>query len=115
MLVRIDAASSEPLFRQIAGQVRSAIAAGPLAQGDRLPAARELADALEVNMHTVLRAYAELRDDGLLELRRRRGAVVRGGVGGRARLLDLAGQLSAEARRQGVGKAELRRLVEGAP
>jgi DNA-binding transcriptional regulator YhcF (GntR family) len=112
MLVKVDPSSAEPLFAQIAAQVRAAIATGRVDEGDRLPPARELADALGVNMHTVLRAYAALRDDGLVEMRRRRGVIVRGGVDARARLLQLARQLVDEANRQGVTGAELRRLLE---
>ena len=114
MFVRVDAGAAEPLYAQLASQVRAAIANGRLADGEQLPTARDLADALGVNMHTVLRAYAELRDEGIVEMRRRRGARVRTGVDGRARLLVLARQVAAEARRQGVTKVELRRLIEEA-
>lgn len=76
MLVRVDPGSSAGLAEQIAGQMRGQIAAGELRPGDRLPPARELAAGLDVNMHTVLRAYATLRDEGLVELRRGRGAHV---------------------------------------
>lgn len=76
MLFRVDPQSTEPLFAQIANQVRLAAAQGELRSGNRLPAARELAAALDLNMHTVLRAYQELRDDGLIELHRGRGAVL---------------------------------------
>lgn len=112
MLVRVDPASTEPLFTQIAAQVRGAIAKGRLAEGDQLPPARDLASALGVNMHTVLRAYAGLRDEGLVEMRRRRGVIVRARVDGRARLIQLARDVATEAKRQGVTRAELRRVIE---
>ncbi|MGO1316325.1 MAG: GntR family transcriptional regulator [Cellulomonadaceae bacterium] len=76
MLFRVDPGAAQALYAQLADQVRAACAAGGLHAGERLPAARELADALELNIHTVLRAYQELRDEGLIELRRGRGAIV---------------------------------------
>jgi GntR family transcriptional regulator len=76
VLFKVDPSAAEPLFAQLATQVRAAVAAGYLHAGERLPSARELADSLQINLHTVLRAYQELRDEGLLELRRGRGAVV---------------------------------------
>jgi DNA-binding transcriptional regulator YhcF (GntR family) len=112
MLVKVDPGSSEPLFAQIAAQVRGAIASGRVAEGDRLPPARDLADALGVNMHTVLRAYGDLRDEGLVDMRRRRGVIVRAAGDTRARLLELARDLATEAARQGLSKADLRRLIE---
>lgn len=80
MLFRIDPTATEPIFEQLVTQVRLAILNGLVAPGDRLPSARELAAALEVNLHTVLHAYQELRDVGLVELRRGRGATVAAGA-----------------------------------
>ena len=41
-----------------------------------MPSVRQLAEELGVNMHTVNKAYALLRNDGYLKLDRRRGAGV---------------------------------------
>jgi GntR family transcriptional regulator len=76
MLFRIDPGAAQPLFGQLADQVRTAAIRGELSPGQRLPSARDLAESLDVNLHTVLRAYQDLRDEGLIELRRGRGAVV---------------------------------------
>ncbi|MFD2841076.1 GntR family transcriptional regulator [Populibacterium corticicola] len=76
MLFRVDTVSSEPIFEQIAHQVRVAVSRGDLVPGDKLPPARQVAAALEVNLHTVLHAYQILRDEGHIELRRGRGALV---------------------------------------
>jgi GntR family transcriptional regulator len=81
VLWRINPASDEPLYAQLVVQVHLAVARGDVAAGDRLPAARELADSLDLNVHTVLKAYQQLRDEGLIELRRGRGAVVTGRAG----------------------------------
>lgn len=80
MLFRIDPTAPEPIFEQLVSQVRLAILNGDIGAGERLPSARELAAALEVNLHTVLHAYQELRDVGLVELRRGRGATVAAGA-----------------------------------
>lgn len=76
MILRINLASEEPLYLQIRQQVVEAIAVGELAPGDRLPAVRQLAGELGINMHTVNKAYAVLRDEGFISMRSRSGAVV---------------------------------------
>lgn len=114
MLVRVDPTAATPLGEQIAAQVRAAIGRGDVAPGQRLPSAKDLGAALGVNLHTVLRAYAALRDDGLIELRRGRGAVVRRGVDAeRARLTELARDLRIEARRLGLDDEEIIDMVRG--
>jgi GntR family transcriptional regulator len=76
LLIRVDATSDISLFDQVAGSIRADMAAGRLSPGDRLPSARDVAASLGVNLHTVLRAYQVLRDEGLVDMRRGRGAVV---------------------------------------
>lgn len=104
MLIRIDAGSAVPLGEQVAAAVRGALAEGALHPGDRLPAAREVARLLEVNTHTVLRGYQQLRDEGLIDLRRGRGAVVIA-VPAQARLREAAFQLVAAAREAGFSES----------
>lgn len=108
MLIRVDPGSSVGLAEQIAGQVRGQVAQGALLPGARLPAARELASALAVNMHTVLRAYATLRDEGLVELRRGRGAHVTASASPQAAALRRQiEELVAIARRLGLSNEQL--------
>lgn len=111
MLFRIDPASSVPLFDQLAASVRAEISRGALRPGDRLPAARELAASLDVNVHTVLHAYQELRDEGLLDLRRGRGAVITAGAAASPGLVEAVRALVADARHRGVGLATLSALI----
>lgn len=86
MFVRIDPTSGSALFAQIAASVRSDVAAGRLRAGERLPAARTVAEALGVNLHTVLHAYQLLREEGLVDMRRGRGAFVTDAATGLASL-----------------------------
>jgi GntR family transcriptional regulator len=114
MLVRIDPNSETPLFAQVADSVRADAAAGRLVPGDRLPAAREVASALGVNVHTVLRGYQELRDEGLLDIRRGRGAVVTDAAASLASLHRDVRALAARARALGLSPDSLSSLVKEA-
>jgi DNA-binding transcriptional regulator YhcF (GntR family) len=76
VFVLVDPTATTPMFVQIATSITTQIATGTIATGARLPAAKDLADSLGVNVHTVLRAYQELRDEGQVELRRGRGVRV---------------------------------------
>ncbi|MFI5068680.1 MAG: GntR family transcriptional regulator [Streptosporangiales bacterium] len=110
MLIRVDPGSPAPLYQQIAQQIRGALAAGALVSGERLPPARDLAVALQVNVQTVLRAYAELRDEQLVEVRRGRGVTVLGQPD-RAGLADQARRLIEAARDLGLSDPEIHDLV----
>jgi DNA-binding transcriptional regulator YhcF (GntR family) len=116
MLLRVDPSLPAALHEQVAAGIREAIAAGTVADGERLPAARVLAGSLDVNVHTVLRAYGDLRDAGLLELRRGRGAVVRASDLARRRLTvaKLAREFVDAGRAQGIPDTEILALVKEA-
>jgi DNA-binding transcriptional regulator YhcF (GntR family) len=107
MLLQLNPDSGQPLYAQIAAAVRRAVGDGEVSAGDRLPAARDLAQSLDVNMHTVLRAYNDLREEGLIELRRGRGAIVRKGHTAAAGIHHLVTELAEEAGRQGLSAEEV--------
>jgi len=112
MLLRIDPESDAPLFAQIADSVRADAAAGRVKPGERLPAARDIAAGLGVNVHTVLRAYQDLRDEGLVELRRGRGAVVTAQAASLSDLHNDIRALVARARAAGLSADALAALVK---
>lgn len=114
-MIRIDIANPVPLEEQIAASVRQAIARGDVRPDADLPSVRQLAGDLGVHWNTVARAYRKLSDEGLLYVRRGRGAVVRAREGGasaatRARIRDGLVDLIAIARVGGLGRSELIRL-----
>lgn len=76
MLIEIDFNSDEALYIQLRNQVIMGIARDMLKDGESLPSVRQMASELGVNMHTVNKAYATLRQDGYVKLDRRNGAVV---------------------------------------
>ena len=76
MILRIDQTSSDPVYLQIRDQIVAAIARGELLPADRLPSVRALASDLGINLHTVNKAYAVLRDEGYVIMLGRRGAYV---------------------------------------
>lgn len=76
MVIEIDFNSDEALYIQLRNQIIMGIAKDMLKDGESLPSVRRLANELGVNMHTVNKAYALLRQDGYVKLDRRNGAVV---------------------------------------
>ena len=76
MFVRIDQALDVPLCQQLRNEIVRGIAQEELAPGDALPSVRNLASDLGINLHTVNKAYALLRDEGYVEMKGRKGAFV---------------------------------------
>jgi GntR family transcriptional regulator len=109
--VKINATSTIPLYRQVAGEIRRAIANGEAKPGERMPLVRDLATVLGVNKNTVLRAMHELRDEGLLEFRRGRGITV-AGTPERGAVITKVKELVAFARAQGYQPDELVAMIK---
>lgn len=74
--ISITTGSGTPIYRQIIEQVRLGVATGILAPGDAMPSVRSLAEQNLVNANTVVKAYAELVRDGVLESHHGKGFFV---------------------------------------
>ena len=75
-LLQIDLSAGIPAYRQIVDAVRAHLVNGALQPGDLLPPVRQLAMDLGVHFNTVADAYRVLAEEGWLDLKRRRGAMV---------------------------------------
>lgn len=114
MLLSIEPDGATPIYQQIRDRIVEAIADGEQPEGSPLPSTRQLAVDLGVNFHTVNKSYDILRQEGLVRINRKFGAVINrdaasGPPGDRYRL-DWAGRLRtllAEAAAQGMGPAEI--------
>ena len=76
MIMKLDFASSIPIYQQVRDQIVQAIAAGQFTDGDRLPTIRALAQETGINTMTVNKAYQLLKQEGCIITDRRNGAVV---------------------------------------
>ncbi|MEO3892391.1 GntR family transcriptional regulator [Nonomuraea sp. B5E05] len=77
MLLTLDLDSEVPIYQQIRDRVVEAIADGELTEGSALPSTRQLAADLAINFHTANKAYDLLRQEGIIRINRKSGAVVR--------------------------------------
>ena len=114
MFDRLDPRSPTPLYAQIAGTIRVAVAAGELERGQTLPSVRQLAVRLRVNPATVVQAYRDLEAEGFVEMRQGAGTFIRDVNQSRrsAELETRAGQIVramlADAARMGIDQAAIR-------
>ena len=67
MRIIISNSSPEPIYEQIARQIKAEIIAGTLEEGAALPSIRALAHDLQVSVITTKRAYDELESEGFLD------------------------------------------------
>jgi len=112
----IDPVSDEPVYRQIARQIREAIASGALHAGHVLPAVRTVATDLGVNLNTVARAYRQLQEEGFLRIAHRTGATVAGpSAKPREEVEPLRRDLRtalARLRQAGLAPTDLKKMLE---
>jgi DNA-binding transcriptional regulator YhcF (GntR family) len=77
----LDLDSEVPIYQQIRDRIVEAIARRQAGEGDPLPSTRQLAADFGVNFHTVNKAYDLLRQQGVIRINRKSGAVVRRDAG----------------------------------
>ena len=108
----------QPIYRQLKERVVHMILDGVLKEGQPLPSVRSVSAEYRINPLTVLKAYQELADDGLVESRRGLGMFVNSGApnlllrGERERFLsDEWPRIAATIERLGLTQKELEAAV----
>ena len=118
MRFTLNPSTGQPFYLQLIMQIRNAIETGVLQPGDALPALRVLAQELVVSPNTVVKAYAELEREGLIDILHGSGAYVSAKRGMRPRIdrlrvaQDRVRALIARLRADGLSDEELHRMFE---
>jgi GntR family transcriptional regulator len=76
MDIIISNSNKNPIYEQIASQIKNLIITGELKEGEVLPSMRLLAKELRISVITTKRAYEELERDGFIETVTGRGSFV---------------------------------------
>jgi DNA-binding transcriptional regulator YhcF (GntR family) len=107
----IDRDDELPVGVQLAWRIRTMIANGELAQGDRVPGVRELADRAGVNVNTARAVYGRLEQEGLLSLRHGLGTFVTDRPVGWEEVERIAAAALENAARSGIDPREVARAI----
>ncbi len=67
MKIIISNSSPDPIYKQIAVQIKNQIISGELNEGEALPSIRKLAQQLQISVITTKRAYEELEKEGFID------------------------------------------------
>ena len=117
MFSRIDPRNATPIYAQIAERVRIGVASGELREGDALPSVRSLAARLRVNPATVVQAYRDLAQEGIVDMRQGAGSFVAGvGADRRARERGAAARrlvrrMLADAGSVGISRDDIKAAI----
>lgn len=115
MIIEIDFNSEEALYLQLRNQIILGIATSRYQEGDALPSVRALAEEIGINMHTVNKAYTVLKQEGLVKVDRRKGAVIALNVDKIQALEEIDKDLRvilAKARCKGISRAEIHEMID---
>ncbi|GIO27858.1 GntR family transcriptional regulator [Ornithinibacillus bavariensis] len=76
MLINLDFEANEPIYQQLTNQIIDGIARKELKPGEGLPSVRSLAADIGINLHTVNKAYQQLKQEGFILIHRQKGVVI---------------------------------------
>jgi GntR family transcriptional regulator len=116
MILRLSPSSGVPVYLQIIEQVKHAIATGAVNAGEQLPSVRQMAEDLLINPNTVARAYRELEQEGIIELKHGAGAFISDSIAPPSKSIHKAQAVVKSAIDQltslNLAEEEIRRLIE---
>ena len=76
MFIVVSPQNPEPMYKQVADQIKDAIVGGTIKAEDKLPSIREMSKELNISIITIKRAYADLENEGLIYTRTGMGSFV---------------------------------------
>ena len=115
MIIEIDFNSTEAIYIQLRNQIVYGIATARFKEGDSLPSVRALAEEIGINMHTVNKAYTALRQEGFVQMDRRRGAVIAVNADKLMALEEIDTELHkllAKASCRGISRDEIHAMID---
>ena len=115
MYIQIDFNSQEAIYMQLRNQIILGIATSRFQEGESLPSVRQLADEIGINMHTVNKAYNVLRQEGILKIDRRHGAVIAVDIDKIRAVQDMKEELKviiAKGRCKNISRKEVYALID---
>lgn len=117
-MINIDPRSSQPIYEQIADQVKENIIKEIMLPGDQLPSIRQLSSMILANPNTVSKAYQELERMGVIETIRGKGTFIRTDYKARAdgdkmdEIKKALKKVIIEMHYMGLSKEEMNEAVE---
>ena len=76
MFIVVSPLNPDPMYKQVADQIKDAIASGQLKPDDKLPSIREMSSDLKISIITIKRAYSDLENENYIYTRPGMGSFV---------------------------------------
>lgn len=118
MDIIITNSSGEPIYTQIANQIKDMIISGELKEGEALPSMRVLASGLRISVITTKRAYEDLEREGFIESYTGKGSFVKAQNKELLReeslrqIEKLIGEACNKANQMGISKEEIKDIID---